>query len=186
MRHHFPHFPRAAQRERGAVLIVALMFLVVLTLLGLSTMTTTTLEEKISGNARDYNVALQAVEATLRDAENDINKNGTSSRSTSAFAFTSACPAGLCKPAADTDQTYMTADWSSASTTTAKYGAWTSAAAIPSVATQPRYLMELLTGGAPIVGQSVPGNWVRITARGWGINSNTQVTLQTIFKANLN
>ena len=60
-------------RQHGAVLIVALLFLVILTILGVTAMTATTFEEKISGNTRDLNVAFQAAEAALRDARRDIN-----------------------------------------------------------------------------------------------------------------
>ena len=44
--------------------------------LGLSAMTATTLEEKMAGNSRDYNMALQAAEAALRDAEADLKGSG--------------------------------------------------------------------------------------------------------------
>jgi type IV pilus assembly protein PilX len=169
--------------ERGAVLIVVLMFLVVLTMLGLSAMTTTTLEEKMSGNARDYNVALQAAEATLRDAQTDITATGATGRVMTAVAFTSACPAGLCLPTGLTNQMYSSADWGGGSIATAQYGAYTGTAAISSVATQPRYMIELLPMKAKLSGLStnVDAFYLRITARAWGINPATQVTLQTVY-----
>ena len=147
-------------------------------------MTTTTLEEKMSGNSRDYNVALQSAEATLRDAENDIKATGTTGRTITVVGFTTLCPAGLCAPATVAAQTFLTADWGSSSTTTVKYGAQTSAAAIPAVGSQPRYLIELLPGiKAKLTGPSatVDAFYLRITARGYGINSNTQVTLQNVY-----
>ena len=61
------------RRQHGAVLIVALLFLVILTMLGLTAMSGTTMEERMAGNTRDINVALQAAEAALRDARRDIN-----------------------------------------------------------------------------------------------------------------
>jgi Tfp pilus assembly protein PilX len=64
----------APSRQNGAVLIVALLFLVILTILGLTAMQGTTMEERMSGNSRDINVALQAAEAALRDARRDINR----------------------------------------------------------------------------------------------------------------
>ena len=60
-------------RERGAVLIVALLFLVMLTLLGVTAMTGTTMEERMAGNARDASVAFQAAESALRDARRDLS-----------------------------------------------------------------------------------------------------------------
>lgn len=55
--------------ERGAALIVALVILVALTLVGVTSMQTTTLQERMSGNVRDRNVAFQAAESALRNAE---------------------------------------------------------------------------------------------------------------------
>jgi type IV pilus assembly protein PilX len=59
--------------QRGAILIVALLFLTILTILGVTAMTTTTHEEKMAGYSRDTAVAFQAAEAALRDARRDIN-----------------------------------------------------------------------------------------------------------------
>jgi len=71
-------------RQNGAVLAVSLILLVVLTLIGISSMQGTMLEEKMAGNVRDRNLAFQASESAIRDAENFIdglvslgNFNGT-------------------------------------------------------------------------------------------------------------
>jgi Tfp pilus assembly protein PilX len=53
----------------GAALITSLIFLTVLTILGMSTLGTAMLESKMSGNLRDRNNAFQAAEFGLRDAE---------------------------------------------------------------------------------------------------------------------
>ncbi len=60
------------KKQSGAVLFVSLIMLILLTLLGVSGMQSTILEEKMSGNYRDQNVAFQAAEATLLQAENYI------------------------------------------------------------------------------------------------------------------
>ncbi len=56
-------------RERGASLLVALIFLVVMAMLSVTLANVTTLEERMASNTRDRNLALQAAEAALRDAE---------------------------------------------------------------------------------------------------------------------
>ena len=56
-------------RERGASLVVALIFLVIMAMLGVTLANVTTLEERMAGNTRDRDLALQAAEAALRDAE---------------------------------------------------------------------------------------------------------------------
>lgn len=57
------------RKQQGAVLAVALIFLLILTLLGVSSMKSTLLEEKMAGNMRDQSLAFQAAEAALRDGE---------------------------------------------------------------------------------------------------------------------
>ncbi|MDX2479353.1 MAG: PilX N-terminal domain-containing pilus assembly protein, partial [Desulfuromusa sp.] len=59
--------------ERGAVLITGLMILVILSLLGISTMQTSTLEEKMTNNMSQRQLAFQATEAGLREAEGRIS-----------------------------------------------------------------------------------------------------------------
>ena len=68
--------PHALKSQAGAALLVALVFLIVLTILGLATMRGTTLQERMAGGSRDYNLALQAAEAALRDAEIDLSSLG--------------------------------------------------------------------------------------------------------------
>ena len=55
--------------QRGATLIIALIILVVMTMLSITGMQTTILEEKMAGNMADNNAALQGAEAALREAE---------------------------------------------------------------------------------------------------------------------
>jgi len=63
-------------KQAGAALITSLIFLTVLTLLGMSTLGTALLESRMAGNARDRNLAFQAAEAGLRDAELYIRDSG--------------------------------------------------------------------------------------------------------------
>lgn len=59
----------AFHRQRGGALITALSILLVLTVLGVSAMSTSALQERMAGNARDAEVAFEAAEAALRAAE---------------------------------------------------------------------------------------------------------------------
>jgi type IV pilus assembly protein PilX len=56
-------------RQKGTALIVALIFLLILTILGVTAMGTSTLEEKMAGNAKEQNLAFQSAEAALRAGE---------------------------------------------------------------------------------------------------------------------
>ena len=54
-----------SQKQKGAVLLVALIFLIVLTLIGLSAMDTTINQTRMATNVQEKNYALQAAEAGL-------------------------------------------------------------------------------------------------------------------------
>ena len=58
--------------QEGFVLIVGLVILGLLTMLALSSMRDTTMQEKMAGASRDSGLAFQAAESALRDAENCI------------------------------------------------------------------------------------------------------------------
>jgi type IV pilus assembly protein PilX len=55
--------------QRGAVLVVSLLLLLVMTLLGLGASQSTRLQERMAGNQRDLELAMQGAEASLRAAE---------------------------------------------------------------------------------------------------------------------
>jgi len=57
-------------RQTGAALVIALIFLLLMTLIGTSSMRSATMQERMAGNSRDYNLGFQAAEAALRSAEN--------------------------------------------------------------------------------------------------------------------
>ncbi|MEE9397870.1 MAG: PilX N-terminal domain-containing pilus assembly protein, partial [Methylococcales bacterium] len=59
-----PNFSRSNQQ--GAVLVVGLVTLLVLTLLGITGMRTSIMEEKMSANLISQNIALQAADSCLQ------------------------------------------------------------------------------------------------------------------------
>lgn len=159
-------------RQGGAALIVSLLFLVMLTLIGVSAMTTTTLEEKMAGNARDYNVALQAGEAALKDAWLDIN----SARISGMAGFAVSCSNGLCERAANTSiPVWSGIDWSSA-------GPATGAVALPGVNSAPRYVLEVLVDPKSTLRVADKTFLYRATARGFGASETAQATVQATYR----
>ena len=169
------------RRQRGTALIIAMLFLVILGMLGVTTMTATTLEERMAGNTRDRDLAMQAAEAALRDAERDLtNTAPTAGRVVTLANFVAACTAGLCTEGAPiltniddpTKSAYFTQYMSSSQP-------------FMGPAAQPRYIIELLTAMPPQVPAPPPGQQIRnlrITAKGFGRNTNTVVILQTVFQ----
>jgi type IV pilus assembly protein PilX len=59
----------ARRRQGGAVLVVGLIILVILTLLGVQAMRSNVLQERMAGNMRERNLAFQAAESALRLGE---------------------------------------------------------------------------------------------------------------------
>ena len=70
--------PRFAQKQQGMVLLVSLVFLLLLTLLGISSMQNATLQEKMAGSVNLRNVSFQMAEAALRLGESSIKVKGFS------------------------------------------------------------------------------------------------------------
>jgi len=89
-------------QEQGSVLLVSLVFLLLLTIVGVSAMNMTRLEERMTGNFRDHELAFQAAEAALLDAEAyvesqfDIAQALTSPACTGSTCYTPDCSNGLC------------------------------------------------------------------------------------------
>lgn len=60
------------KHESGAVLIIALIFILIMSVIGLTAIQSTTVQERMALNNHDRNLAFQAAEAALRNAENTI------------------------------------------------------------------------------------------------------------------
>ena len=83
---------RVAGRQRGLSLITALLFMVATLILGVSVMSINVMQERMIGNTKDRDLAMQAAEAALRDGELDASALGPSA------LFQDDCTAGLCTP----------------------------------------------------------------------------------------
>jgi type IV pilus assembly protein PilX len=66
--------PELAARQHGAVLVVSLLLLLVMTVLALTASQATRMQERMAGNARDLDLSFQAGEAGLRAAEIRIDQ----------------------------------------------------------------------------------------------------------------
>ncbi len=58
-----------AAHQRGAVLVVSLIILLIVTMIAVSSMQGTVLQEKMAGNSLDRNLAFQTAESSVREAE---------------------------------------------------------------------------------------------------------------------
>jgi type IV pilus assembly protein PilX len=191
--------------QNGASLVVSLLMLIAVMLLGLSATQIALQSEKASRNDRDRQIAFQAAEAALLDAEMDIENSPDPARSRStlfskdhAHAFVAGCGAGeanpylgLCARAAeDAVPAWIAVDFLNHAPTTASvpFGKFTGQAfqtgqgSLPSG--PPRYIVELIPYNRP--GESAElsarTHAYRVTAVGFGMRDATRVVLQTFYR----
>lgn len=90
----------AARRQAGATLVVALILLMVMTILGIASMGTTGLEEKMAANSQEVYRALQAADAGITQAYASITATNYSTPSEGGSlqlkTGASTTPAGAC------------------------------------------------------------------------------------------
>ncbi len=163
-------------RQSGIVLVVSLIMLLLLTIIGLTGVQVTSLEEKMAGNSKDQNLAFQAAEAAIRAGEANI----ASVVAITAFNGSN----GLYGLGASTYNYATSAAWTTAGTAEFNSGF--------SVNTQPRYFVKHIAdvegpeGDISIgnSGDNTPGakiSYFTITARGTGGRDSSQVFLQTYY-----
>ena len=166
-----------ARRQAGVVMVIALVALLLLSLIGTTAMKSSTLQEKISGNMRDQDLAFQAAEAGLRNAEEFIESITTLAQ----FNNT----AGLY-------QTGATPDVYNAWPTTARSYADANFGNLGYVSTAPEYIIEIrgtveesintslnLSGGYGVSSGTGDIFIFKIHARGTGQTDNSQVILRS-------
>lgn len=191
------HLSRAPRREQGgfALFIVLIMMIVIAFLVVAATQSYNT-EMRIGSNDADRKMAMATAEAALRQGEGDIStlKDPT---------FASNCAGGLCAAAAsaapspnpikDTPQGTITitvagkdsaiAAWERQCGTTPASCLENSGRtfAVPGAAKAPRYIIEFINHTA-----ATNTSIYRVTARAWGKNANTVVTVQSYVQASDN
>src|SRR5450830_1001728 len=89
-------FKHKLAKEQGVVLLTGMIFLVILTIIVVAVMRNATLEERMASNARNRQLALQASEAMLRDAEVAFS-TAAPFNPFDITSFTTGCTNGLCK-----------------------------------------------------------------------------------------
>jgi type IV pilus assembly protein PilX len=180
------------KRQQGVALIMAMVFLMILTIIGVTVMSTTSLQEKMAGNVQDKNVAFQAAETALTVAENAIN---ASPPATGAFGTT---PGYLQPAAAGATPVWndgSLVDWTDTSKCNSAGGTLCVSTMDPGlVAEQPRYIVEnlqtiatssgnsLVQGFAPPPTNSGRITMYRITAYGVGRTTNAVAMVQSVYR----
>lgn len=193
-----PNMRKPVTPQRGFSLITTLILLIVVTVLGLAASRIVLMSEKTSRFDRDTQIAFQAAEAALIDAELDIQGPNTSenkrmdlfdSKNKTTATFPVGCGStgtqrGMCAPTAGAKPVWYNVDFTddSANARTAKFGEFTGrvydvgpTGIRPEIA--PRYIIDYIDDLAS------PGKLLyRITAMGFGPRKETQVVLQVVFR----
>ncbi len=173
-------FSAPASRQSGVVLAIALIMLVIITLLGVSAMQATGLEERMAGNARDRNLAFQAGEAALREGERLLQQAALPSFDGSGGLYPAPTPG---TPPVWLDASgYLQSDafWNANGVA---YGGTMSG-----VAAQPSYIIEEIAR-LPAVGESIEAGlpipdlaYYRVTTRAFGGTNTAVVILQSTYR----
>lgn len=145
----------APRRQEGAILVIALIVLVLVTIVSVATIRSATVEEKMAGNTRDREKALQAAEAAARACLAKI----------SAGTYTGTFPTQLTAATSGSEQWDIETNWASNSANSLEVSVDTTLSA------QPRCMIEALgTNGS-----------YRVTARANGSSATTVVMLQATY-----
>ena len=196
-----------SSHERGAVLIVALIMLLLLTLIGVAGIRDSQLQEKMAGGTEDRAIAFQAAESALREGELMV-VGGTCTGACATNGYYGGAVALLPRvktpsttiPASEADfwgkwfggqnAAGQAAGWADTTTKVKAYAG----TALPDVATQPRYVIELLPGNYSALPQTTNSganiatpcvSTIRdylITARGTGRTDQAVVILQSLYR----
>ena len=160
--------------QRGWVLVVGLVILVMLTILSMALMKTTRLEEKMAGATRDVNLSFQAAETALRVAENFIE-------SQTAESIFDTTEEGVYDQETDEPANPFTSNWDDTNSKAI-------AGALEGVTSSPRYMIKKLKkmGGSNLTitgygdDDDTPRPTVfRVTVRGTGGTNNRATLLRS-------
>lgn len=167
------------KNQHGAALIVSLIILLLMTLIGIFAMRSSVMEEKMASNQRDRDLAFQAAEIALRDAEELIASLTDHPIATSAGTNSNVRTYNSMDP----DATNANPWWLE------RDAAWWAANGVASplptgVNSAPRYIIEELTFDKDVENKGVTEDqdgqfYYRITARGTGGSDLARVLLQT-------
>jgi type IV pilus assembly protein PilX len=196
---------RVFKRQQGAALLVSLVMMIVVLMLGISAAQIALQGEKASRNDRDHQIAFQAAEAALMDAEIDIEGAPVTGKARShLFArdktegFAEGCGSGngniylgLCTRADEgAPPIWQAVDFMDAADNvrSVPYGHFTGQSfqtgqgSLPGRV--PRYIIELMPYNREGEGATTEDltYFYRITAIGFGVRDTTQVVLQTFYR----
>ena len=182
MRAQLYKFKNRPKKQKGIVLIVGLVMVLLISINALSSISGSGLQEAMVGNMRDRGLSFQASEAALSVGESTL-KIGTppncDGASNNGF---------ICFLDFDSNQPSVSLQYAPIATFDAKGN--TTSLSLSGIASQPRYVVEQLADyqvkddGSALEYNGMPANQIRpyrITAIGVGASTDTQVIVQSIY-----
>lgn len=180
----------ARSSQWGSVLLVSLVMLLVITVAGLTAVKMATLEEKMSGNYQDQQMAFYAAEAALKEAEYFIANNEPP-----LSAFNVSCDNGYCFSGSDMDDIGscnpgIAEPWQTGSVWSTGSQHRVTTVSISGVSAQAKYIIEFRCyfareASGPLPDPADRGDWARfyrITALATGGSGDARVMLQSSYK----
>lgn len=181
----------SAQHQGGAVLVVSLLLLLVMTVLALGASQSTRMQERLAGSARNHDLAFQSAEAGLRAGERFVD----------APALTAApfpCTTGRCEvyelgiatqALSYEDQAFQNRSWWTANAW--EYAATAQISGTDLAVNEPQFYIEEVeevtdTLTIPPTGPPPSRMYYRITSRAEGGTDTAQVVLQSTFARRFN
>jgi type IV pilus assembly protein PilX len=200
-------------KQRGAVLFVALVFLLLLTLLGLTASSTSILQERMTGGMRNSQLAMMGSESALRGGEVDLWTAASRSSFTGGGLALPPCGHSGVQPCVyqrtngipdqravkfRASKSWLSASNDGAASYSGTVSGLSGANATASLASQPRYLTEDLGLDTGATGQGNMGGAIlsetgaegtpkvhlfRVTARSQGGTSTLMRASESVFGA---
>lgn len=156
--------------QRGSVLLIGFVLLLVITMLSITAMRTTALQERMSGNLRDRGTAFQAAEIALRQGEQPLRDNISFTVVPATAGYYEPTLGGASPPSNLGDDSAWASNTMFA---TSVYG---------TEGNTPKFIIEKLPAHVPLVpGEPVKTDQFRVSALGMGASASTKVVLQSYF-----
>ncbi|MED5388441.1 MAG: PilX N-terminal domain-containing pilus assembly protein [Pseudomonadota bacterium] len=169
------------RKQRGAALLMGLVLLLIMTLLGISAMRGTTLQERMAGALHEQNLALQSAESALRAGEKALRTSVTLNFSKPGWY--------------DSNETDKTPDWENKATTLGETGDGVVKYSPDGDAKEnsPQYYVvripvvqsDSTQGTSMALGDGTVNteyDMYRVVARGFGNNTRSVVVLESTFR----
>lgn len=173
------HLAGGGRRQRGTVLVVGLVFLLLMTLIGATAFSVATQEERMAGNTRDRLRAFEAAEAALRECERHLSGPLPPALSADGGADRGMYEAPNAESNPPEKEKWQTIAWDTEPTR--------QLSGVPEVAEQPRCIVQRLArarssdAGLRAEAARTPAQAYQVSGRGVGTSRSAVVVLQSTF-----